>query len=74
MLGKHSCHDNICISNAQYCELGARGNLWCEIFELWEVEAMLFVYSVLGGWWVADVNHGCVKVAVLVGYSGTVAV
>ena len=35
---------------------------------------MLFVYSVLGGWWVADVNHGCVKVAVLVGYSGTVAV
>ena len=27
-------HDNICISNAQYCELGARGNLWGEIFEL----------------------------------------
>ena len=27
-------HDNICISNAQYYELGARGNLWGEIFEL----------------------------------------
>ena len=34
MLGKHSCLDNICISNAQYYELGAGGNLWGEIFEL----------------------------------------
>ncbi|WP_419558342.1 hypothetical protein, partial [Prevotella sp.] len=22
---------------------------------------MLFVYSELSGWWVADVNYGCVK-------------
>ena len=73
MLGKHSCHDNICISNAQYYELGARGNLWCEIFELWEVEAISFVYSELCGWRVADVNHGCVKEAVLRGYSATIA-
>ena len=57
-------HDNICISNAQYYEPGAHGNLWCEIFELWEVEAMLFVYSGLCGWWVEDVSHGRVKVAV----------
>ena len=35
---------------------------------------MLFVYSELGGWWVADVNYGCVKVAVLGCYSGTIAV
>ena len=34
MLGKHSCRDNICISNAQYYELGAGGNLWGENFEL----------------------------------------
>ena len=26
-------HDNICISNAQYYEPGARGYLWCEILE-----------------------------------------
>ena len=26
---------NICISNAQYCELSARRNLWCEILEFW---------------------------------------
>ena len=25
--------DNICISNAQYYELNARRNLWCEILE-----------------------------------------
>ena len=33
---------------------------------------MLLVYSELGGWWVADVNHGCVKVAVLGCNSGTI--
>ena len=25
--------DNICISNAQYYELSAQQNLWCEILE-----------------------------------------
>ena len=35
---------------------------------------MLFVFSELGDWWVADVNYGCVKVAVLGCYSGTIAV
>ena len=34
---------------------------------------MLLVYSELGGWWVADVNHGCVKVTVLGCNSGTIA-
>ena len=28
-----SAEDNICISDAQYYELGARRNLWCEILE-----------------------------------------
>ena len=35
---------------------------------------MLLLFSELGGWWVADVNLGCVKVAVLGCYSGTIAV
>ena len=28
-----SAEDNICISDAQYYELNARRNLWCEILE-----------------------------------------
>ena len=34
---------------------------------------MLLLYSELGGWRVADVNYGCVKVAVLGCNSGTIA-
>lgn len=34
---------------------------------------MLFVFSELGGWRVADVNYWCVKVAVLGCNSGTIA-
>ena len=29
--------DNICISDAQYCQLSAQQNLWCEILEFWTV-------------------------------------
>ena len=30
-----SVRHNICISNAQYYDLSARRNLWCEILEFW---------------------------------------
>ncbi len=33
MLFGGSLPDNICISDAQYYEFGARRNLWCEILE-----------------------------------------
>ena len=28
-----ACRDDICISNAQYSQLSAQQNLWCEILE-----------------------------------------
>ena len=46
-----SLHDNICISNAQYYELNAWRNLWCEILEFWVCRDKRFKHSGLGGWW-----------------------
>ena len=40
---------NICISNAQNCELSAPGNLWCEIREFWACSFILLIHSVLCG-------------------------
>ena len=31
--GRHTVRHNICISDAQYYELNAQQNLWCEILE-----------------------------------------
>lgn len=40
---------NICIPNAQNCELSAPGNLWCEIREFWACSFILLIYRVLCG-------------------------
>ena len=43
--GHLAVRHNICISNAQYYELSARQNLWCEILEFWAVWANAFAHS-----------------------------
>lgn len=40
---------NICISNAQNCELSAPQNLWSEIREFWACSFILLIHSVLRG-------------------------
>ena len=44
-----SLPDNICISNAQYYELNAQQNLWCEILEFWAFDAISLIHSRLCG-------------------------
>ena len=44
-----SLPDNICISNAQYSQLSAQQNLWCEILEFWAVEDNILTHNVLCG-------------------------
>jgi len=41
--------DNICISDAQYYELNAQQNLWCEILEFWACKDNRFIHSDLDG-------------------------
>ena len=38
---------NICIPNAQYYELSAQQNLWCEILEFWALGDNAFIHSEL---------------------------
>ena len=40
-----SLPDNICISNAQYYELNAQQNLWCEILEFWACSDSVLTHS-----------------------------
>ena len=41
------CRHNICIPNAQYYELSAQQNLWCEILEFWALGDNAFIHSEL---------------------------
>ena len=43
----HSLLSYICIPDAQYYELSAWQNLWCEILEFWVVWANTFAHSML---------------------------
>ena len=60
-----SLPDNICISNAQYYELNALRNLWCEILEFWAFRAISLIHSRLCNLWEKCVNERVVKVALL---------
>ena len=44
-----SAEYNICISNAQYYELSAQQNLWCEILEFWAFIDNALTHSMLYG-------------------------
>ena len=57
--------DNICISDAQYYELSAQQNLWCEILEFWAFEAISLIHSRLYDLQKKYVNKRVVKVALL---------
>ena len=48
-LRRDAIRHNICISDAQYYELSAQQNLWCEILEFWAVRNNTFIHSVLCG-------------------------
>ena len=60
-----SADDNICVPDAQYYELSAQQNLWCEILEFWAFEAISLIHSWLWGLPEKYVNKRVVKVALL---------
>ena len=45
---RNLCYD-ICIFSAQYYDLSAQRNLWCEILEFWACGVNFFIVSLLCG-------------------------